>query len=129
MRRAALFLALLAIGPAATAAPEWRQATDVELRLANFAIDPGTIHLKAGQPVRLRLINNGQGSYTLNARGFFTAATVRQRDANAVTTGSISVPSGQTREIVLAPARGSYRVYSTNLFYRIFGMRGQIEVD
>ncbi len=128
MRRAALLLALLATGPAA-AAPEWRQATEVELRLSNFAIDPGIIRLKAGQPVRLRLINNGPLGYTLTGREFFAAATIRQRDAAAVAGGAIRIASGDTREIVLTPAKGRYTLHSSNIVYRLLGMRSEIEVD
>lgn len=127
MVRTIIALALLAAAPAT--AQEWRQAGEVEIRLSNFDIEPGAIRLKAGEPVRLRLINMTPGNYAISAREFFAAATVRQRDRRLVSGGSINVPGGEVRELVLVPARGRYALHSSNLLYRILGMRGSIEVE
>jgi len=120
---AAAFLA----APAATA--EWRQAREHELRLSSFDVQPSTLHLKAGQPVRLRFVNTGEVGYRLAAPGFFKAARLRQRDGKAVAGGSIIIGPGETREITLVPAAGRYAMRSGNLFQRLMGMRGRIIVD
>ena len=128
MRFALPLLALLAAAPPA-AAQEWRQAREVEIRLSNFDIDPGTISLKAGEPVKLRLINNGPGHYVVEGEPFFAASNIRRRDARWVSGGSILVPSGETREVVLVPARGRYSLRSSSFIYRLLGMRSEIRVD
>lgn len=128
MRFALPLLALVAAAPAANA-QEWRQAREVDIRLSNFDIDPGTIALKAGEPVKLRLINNGPGNYVIEGEDFFAAARVRRRDARWVSGGSVFIPSGETREVALVPARGRYSLRSANIFYRILGMRSEIAVD
>ena len=128
MLRAAASLLLL-IASSAAAAPEWRRAQDVELRLSNYEIAPDTIRLRAGEPVRLRLINNGPTGYSLSAPDFFAAATIRPRDARAIDGGTVRVRGGETRELLLVPAAGSYALRSGNFLYRLLGMRSRIVVE
>jgi plastocyanin len=124
--RSLLALSLLA---APAAAAEWRQASEHELRLSSFDIEPATLRLKAGQPVRLRFVNTSEVGYSLRAAEFFRAAQLRQRDSGAVAGGTVSVGPGQTREIALVPAAGRYTMRSRNLFHRLMGMRGRIIVE
>ena len=124
---AATLLALVA-APAA-GAPEWRQARDVEVRLSNFDMEPGTIVLKAGEPVRLRLVNISQSDHSFSADGFFAAGQLRSRDAKAVSDGSVTVPAGDVREIVLVPAAGRYRARCGHFLHWILGMRSEIVVE
>jgi uncharacterized cupredoxin-like copper-binding protein len=127
-RLLAATLLALAAAPAA-GAPEWRQARDVEVRLSSFDIEPGTIRLKAGEPVRLRLVNISQGDHSFSAGDFFAAGQLRSRDAKAVSDGSVTVPAGDVREVVLVPAPGRYSARCGNLLHRILGMRSDIVVE
>ena len=124
---AALMLAA-ATAPAASA-PEWRQSRDVEVRLSSFDIEPETIRLAAGEPVRLRLVNTSQGSHSFSAPDFFRAAQLRSRDQRRVPNGSIDVPAGDAREVALVPAAGRYRARCGNVLHWILGMRSEIIVE
>ena len=126
---AATFLALALAAAPAGGAPEWRQSRDVEVRLSSFDIEPGEIRLRAGEPVRLRLVNVSQGDHSFSADDFFRAAQLRSRDARAVAGGSIDVPAGDVREVVLAPAAGRYSARCGNFLHWILGMRSEIIVE
>jgi plastocyanin len=119
---------ILAASPAA-AAPEWRQSREYDLLLSSFDIQPAKIRFKAGEPVRLRLINNTSVPHSVSAKGLFKSAEVRPRDASVVANGNVTVGGGQTREILLVPAPGRYRVRSGNLLYRLMGMSAEIVVE
>ena len=123
-----LLVALILAAPGASA-PEWRQSREVEVRLSSFDIDPGTMRLKAGEPVRLRLVNTSQSSHSFSAPDFFRAAQVRSRDQRRVTDGSIDVPAGDAREVALVPAAGRYRARCSNVLHWILGMRSEIIVE
>ena len=124
-----LLLAALILAAPAASAPEWRQSREVEVRLSSFDIDPGTMRLKAGEPVRLRLVNTSQSSHSFSAPDFFRAARLRSRDQRRVTDGSIDVPAGDAREVALVPAAGRYRARCSNVLHWILGMRSEIIVE
>ncbi len=126
-RLAALFLALLAAP--ASAAPEWRQARDYEVRLSSFDIAPRTMRFRAGEPLRLRLVNVSGQTHSFDADGFFAAAQVRGREARAIRSGKVIVPPNDVREILLVPRAGSYSAHSGSLFNRLLGMTGRIIVE
>ena len=53
-------------------------ASDVEIitvRLSNFAFEPEHLRLKAGVPVRLRLVNESNGGHDFSAPTFFATST------------------------------------------------------
>lgn len=127
MRHASFLLGLL-FASAPGAAQEWRQAREVEIRLSNFDIEPAKIALKAGEPVRLRLINNGASAYVVDGGELFAAGRIRNRDTRRIADGKIRVPGGETAEVSLVPRAGTYSLRSSNLLYRILGMRSRIEV-
>ena len=132
MRPVLLFLALLGLtlgGVARADEPEWRTAREYEVLLRPFAYDPTPIRLRAGEPVKLRFINQGQASFSFSAPGFFRAARVRSGDSEAVADGEVSLAPGETRIIALVPARGRYGAHSGNLIQRLLGMRGRIIVE
>ena len=129
MHRLGLLLCLILSMSPAAAALEWRQAREYDLLLSSFDIQPENIRFKAGEPVRLRLINNAGVPHSVTAKGLFKSAQVRARDAAAVANGNITVGSGETREIMIVPAPGRYTVRSGNLLYRLMGMRAEIVVE
>jgi len=120
---------LLAAAAPASAAPEWRQSRDYEVRLSNFHIEPGTMRFKAGEPVRLRLVNISPTDHSFSADGFFRSAQIRNRDKKVVGDGSVAVRAGDVREVVLVPAAGRYRARCGSLFHRILGMSSEIIVE
>ncbi len=129
MHRFCLLLSLSLFAAPATAAPEWRQSREVEVLLSNLDIQPETIRLAAGEPVRLRFINNSTIAHSFSAGDFFRKADYRPRDADAVRGGSIQVGPGDAREVLMVPAPGRYSAHCSNLFHRIMGMRARIIVE
>ena len=121
--RLSLLLPLLIAAPAAAAA----QST-VDVRLTSFDFNPSQIHLRAGQPVTLRLTNPGRGGHDFSAPQFFAASRITAGQA-AVTRGSIEVPSHQTVSVTLTPARGTYRLRCSHRLHAAFGMKGSIIVE
>lgn len=123
-----LSLVLLASSPAA-AQTDWRQAREYEVLLSSFDIEPETIRLKAGEPVRLRLVNNSTITHSFKADDFFRASNVRRRDQKAAADGRVAVAPGDTREILLVPSAGRYSARCANLYHWIVGMSARIVVE
>ncbi|HEV2747013.1 MAG TPA: hypothetical protein VGW34_06910 [Allosphingosinicella sp.] len=128
MRRLTLLIGL-AVAAAPAAAQEWRQAREYEVIVSSYGIAPSPIRLTPGKPVRLRLINQSGQRHNLAAPRFFAAARLRTRDRQAVAGGRVTVGPGETRELLLVPAPGRYRVRSSNFLYRLLGMSGEIAVE
>ncbi len=126
MRR--LLLPLLLVATSAAAQPEWRSARDVELRLAPNDIAPAEVRVKAGEPVRLRIINGTLGAYRLSAPGLLSAATMRRRDRDALG-GGLLIQPGEVRELVINAPAGRYAIASTSIVRRLLGMRAEIIVE
>ena len=129
MHRLSLLLVLSILAAPAAAAPDWRQAREFDVLLSNLDIEPETIRLRAGEPVRLRLVNNSHIPHTFSAGDFFEKAQYRNRDRGAVGDGQLTIGPGDTREVVLVPAAGRYSASCANLFHRILGMRARIVVE
>jgi plastocyanin len=122
-------LACLAL-PAASAPPqEWRSAPEYDVLLTSYDIEPATIHLKAGQPVRLRFVNNSNQGHSFAARDFFRQAKLRRRDAPRVADGELEVPPLSTETIALVPKAGRYKVGGGSFLRRLLGMNARIVVE
>lgn len=120
---------LLAAAPAAAQQPEWRQAREYEVLLSSFDIQPDPMRFKAGEPLRLRLINNSTIPHSFSSEAFFAKANVRSKDKKAARRGRIVVGPGDTREILLVPVAGRYSARCGNLYHRLVGMRADIFVE
>lgn len=119
-----LLPALLLALPAATAAQP--PAATVEIALSSFDFTPSAIHLRAGAPVVLHLVNNGSGGHNFSAPEFFAAA----RDVSGpVDHGKVEVGGHRSVDIRLVPAAGHYRLRCTHMMHTAFGMSGEIAVD
>jgi plastocyanin len=129
MRPSFLLLPLVLFSAPAASAPDWRQAREYDVLLSSFDIQPKAIRLKAGQPVRLRLINNSSEAHSFSAGSFFAAGQVRPRERGLVSGGTVQVRAGETREILLVPAAGRYSARCANLFHKIMGMSARIVVE
>ena len=127
MRR--LFPLLLLFAASAAPAQEWRRGPEYDVLLSTWDIAPERIELRAGQPVRLRFVNNSERSLSFSARGFFRSAEMRRRDGADAADGTIEVPPLSTRTIALVPKAGRYKVSGGHLLHRLLGMRGTIVVE
>jgi uncharacterized cupredoxin-like copper-binding protein len=126
MLRLPLAAAAFLAAAAAPSSPDWSHAQRVEVRLANFSFAPGNIHLRAGQPVVLHLVNSASGGHDFTAPAFFAAAQLR---GPPVPRGRVELSGGQSRDIALVPKAGRYPLKCTHSFHKMFGMSGEIVVD
>lgn len=129
MRSLLPLLTLLAVAAPAWAAPDWRAAREYDVLLSSFDIQPQSIAFKAGEPVRLRLINNSSIAHSFSAKGFFSSGEIRPRDQKLVSGGKIDVGPGDTREVMIVPKAGRYSARCANLFHRVMGMNASIVVE
>lgn len=129
MRLLLMLAALLIAGPASAQEPEWRTAPEYDVLLQPFDYEPATLRLPANRPVKLRFVNQGQGTYTFSAGRFFRAARLRRGDSDLVARGYLRLAPGERRTIALVPAPGRYRAQSPNLIHRLLGMRAVIIVE
>jgi plastocyanin len=104
-------------------------APEYDVQISTYDIQPGEIRLKAGEPVRLRFVNNSNQRLTFSAGQFFRSARIRRRDERLVKGGAVRVPPLSTRTVVLVPKPGRYRAQGANLFHRVLGMSGRIIVE
>ena len=104
-------------------------APEYDVQLSTYDIQPGEIRLKAGEPVRLRFVNNSNQGLTFAAGDFFRSAQMRRRDSRVVRGGAVRVPPLSTRTIVLVPKPGRYSARGANLLHRLLGMSGRIIVE
>ena len=104
-------------------------APEYDVQLSTYDIQPRDIRLKAGEPVRLRFVNNSNQGLTFSAGDFFRSARMRRRDSGLVRGGSVRVPPLSSRTVVLVPRPGRYRVQGGSLFHRLLGMSGRIIVE
>jgi len=145
-RRVAILLCLAAAGCAAPAPIEpppgaeeglpgvdWSRAETVSVSLSEFAFSPTAITLRGGHPVRLRLVNSGNIAHDFTSPDFFRSVALRPEDetgARALAAGgSVEVPAGQTRELLLVPlSPGRYAFECSHPFHATLGMRGEVVV-
>ncbi|HEX8125447.1 MAG TPA: cupredoxin domain-containing protein [Allosphingosinicella sp.] len=130
MKRLRLFALSIALPAAAWAQePDWARVQRVEVRLSSFDFTPSTLHLKAGRPVVLHLVNSGSGGHDFTAPAFFAAARVRPRDRASTGKGRIDLRGGQSVDVALVPNAGTYPLKCSHAFHKTFGMAGRIVVD
>ena len=129
MLRMSFALLCLAASSGAAAQTNWQAAPRVDVTLANFKFTPATIHLHAGQPVVLHLVNTAGGGHDFSAPKFFASANVRPQDRAAIDQGSVEVGSHQSRDIALVPTAGHYKLKCSHTMHKMFGMSGEIVVD
>jgi uncharacterized cupredoxin-like copper-binding protein len=118
-----------ALSAPAAAAPDWSRAGRAEVKLANFSYAPRTIHLRAGHPVILHLVNTASGGHDFTAERFFAAAEIRPEDRGKVGEGEVELKGGQSADVGLVPKAGRYPLKCSHAFHKMFGMSGEIVVD
>jgi hypothetical protein len=122
-----LLSALLLAAPAA--AQDWPSAPEYDVLLTSFEISPRVIHLKAGEPVRIRFVNNSEVRHSFSAPAFFRAAGLRGRDRLRVKGGALVVGPLSDETVALVPRAGRYEARGDNVFRRLLGMSARIVVD
>lgn len=109
--------------------PDWSRATQLTVTLSSFDFAPSTIHLRAGQPVVLHLVNDSGGGHNFSAPQFFAAAAIRPQEQGLVYKGAIELTAHQTKAIALVPRAGTYKLRCTHTMHSMFGMTGEIVVE
>ena len=124
-------LALALALPASLSAgePDWGRAAPVHVDLSSFKFAPRTIHMKAGQPVLLHLVNTSSGGHDFTAKEFFAAASIRPGDAAKIAKGSIELAGHRSAEVALVPKAGRYPLRCGHAFHSTLGMKGAIVVE
>lgn len=122
-----LSLALASVAPPASA--DYGNAEHIVVQLSSFKFAPAAIHLKAGRPIILHLVNTSGVSHDFTASDFFAAATVRSGDAHRITNGIISLGGKQEVLIALTPSAGRFSVRCSHTFHKALGMRGEVIVS
>jgi plastocyanin len=125
----AIAAALLLPASAAAQQPDWNGAPVVEVTLSSFAFAPETLHLRAGRPVILHLVNASSGGHNFKASEFFAASVVREGDRPALRDGTVEVGHGTSRDIAIVPRAGHYPLKCSHTLHATFGMKGEIVVD
>lgn len=131
MRRAIVMLAagLVPVASAAAQEPDWSRAEPVTVILSSFAFAPAEIRLRAGRPVTLHLVNQGDGGHNFSAPEFFQAATIRAEDRGLVFRGTVELAGHRDKAITLVPRRGVYKLRCTHTMHGMLGMKGWLVVD
>jgi uncharacterized cupredoxin-like copper-binding protein len=109
--------------------PDWAHAPRYEVKLSSFDFTPSAVHLRAGRPVVLHLVNTSSGGHDFTAPRFFASAQLRPQDRGAVDEGSVEVGKGRSVDIALVPKAGRYPLKCSHAFHKTFGMSGSIVVD
>jgi len=115
--------------PASAQQPNWSHARIVEVKLSSFAFTPRAIHLRAGEPVILHLVNTAKGGHDFSATGFFAAAVVRPQDRSAMNNGTVELRGHTVQDIAVTPRAGRYQLRCKHTFHTAFGMSGEIIVE
>lgn len=121
-----VLFALLLSAPAFALAQAAPASGAVEVLLSSFDFTPSEIHLAAGRPVTLTLVNSGNGGHNFSAPQFFAAAS---GVSGPVRGGKVEVPGHGSVTVRLTPARGNYRLRCTHSLHTAFGMTGRIVVE
>lgn len=132
MRCAAVALMLGAVEAlvpfAGWAQPSQNPAAEaVTIQLSSFALTPRELHLRAGVPVRLHLVNVSTGGHSFSAPAFFAASAFPS--GTPPPDGKVEIAGGGSVDITLVPrAAGTYQVECTHFLHSMFGMTGSIIV-
>jgi plastocyanin len=123
----------LVVGAGANALAAPRKAAErvqqINVILSNFAFTPQNLRLNRGQAYRLHFVNQGSDAHNYSAPEFFAAARVNPADVGTVSGGKVELAKGESRDVRLVPAAGSYNVACTHLLHASFGMTGSITVN
>ncbi len=107
---------------------DFSRAESLEVRLSSFAFNPSDIHMQAGKPYALKLVDVS-GGHDFTAPQFFAAAKIAPEDVAKVAKGQIELKAGDSTTIHLVPAAGQYDLACTHFGHAALGMKGKIMVQ
>ena len=114
--------------PTHQVATQTGEGETITVQLSSFSFAPERIRLKAGVPIRLRLVNESDGEHNFSAPTFFAASSILP-GSSIPSNGIVEVASHQTVEIALVPGTpGAYPLECTHFLHSVFGMNGTVEV-
>ena len=119
---ARIALSAIFLSTAAAAQP----VASVPIALSSFHIAPSTIHLIAGQRVRLVFTNASGGSHDFTAPALFARAS---NVSGPVERGEVELAGHQSATVTLTPARGTYKAKCSHFAHKMMGMSAVIVVD
>lgn len=115
---------------------DWSKAQTVEIKLDEFAFDPETLRLKADQPVKLIIRNQGRARHSFAAPDLIKASAVRSvvpapgETLPTVSYNEINVSPGSFKELQILPIeKGSYDLKCGIIGHSLFGMTGRVIVE
>jgi uncharacterized cupredoxin-like copper-binding protein len=115
-------------GTTQRAATQTGEGETITVQLSSFSFVPERIRLKAGVPIRLRLVNESDGGHNFSAPTFFAASSFLP-GSSFPSNGAVDVGPHQTVEIALVPgAPAAYPLECTHFLHSAFGMHGTVEV-
>jgi len=115
---------------------DWSRAATVEIKLDEFSFEPETLRLKAEQPVRLIIRNNGRVRHSFSAPDLIKASAVRSvvpapgETLPTVSYNEINVSPGSSKELQILPIeKGTYDLKCGVIGHSLFGMTGRVIVE
>ena len=116
-------------GAAPAGAPPHRSTTEtVTVVMVDDRFEPDSVTFHAGQPVTLRLVNQGKEMHEFTAPEFLHEATVRDKGVLSNNGGDIVVQPKQTVQVRLMPNHaGQYKLICADHDWD--GMVGEITVE
>jgi plastocyanin len=126
---AILIAAVLLASPLQGQVSDWSGAPVIQVELSNFAFAPNIIHLMAGVPVQLHILNTTTSGHTFSSPEFIAASIIRSEDRPKVEKGAIEVKGFASIDVRLIPRAGTYVLQCSHVLHSAYGMRGQIVVE
>jgi plastocyanin len=122
---------------AALATADWSRMVDVTIEMHDYGYRPREVRLRAGQPYRLRLANNGGVSHYFTAPEFLATVAARkaevphQAEVKAATFTSFEVHGrGGALDLYFIPlVRGTYRAHCHIKDHLPLGIEGTLIVE
>lgn len=118
-----------AVDPGVASSASFAQAQTIEVKLSSFDFTPSEIHLVAGTPYTLHIVNEATGGHDFTAPEFFGSSRVAPDDIALVRNGQIELSGGAAATVHLVPAAGTYKLICTHPGHALLGMKGTIIVD
>lgn len=115
--------------------PDWDRAERIPVSMTEYNFTPSRIVLRAGEPYRLVLRNNGGRDHTFAARGFFRtveAGPIVDREGNSRQPREVKelpVEKGKSLSFFFVPREpGEFELYCPENKNEARGMTGRIVV-
>ncbi len=119
------------------ATADWSKMEDVHIELRDQGFIPDKLRLKAMQPYRLTIVNNGANTHYFNAPEFLRSIAARKAEvknqaeikAEYFSQFEIMRRGGEIELYFIPVAKGSYRVHCHLENHAAEGVEGTITVD